>query len=134
MIPYRSDSLSADLLFEDLLIERRNDLPAALSQARIRERRVGRIAASTAGVAGGALLMIMTFATFSPTPWRKAIRDLAWYAIEKRSKGLSRRTLLWTVVASAVLGAYLSFIPPVLTGLTGALFVPGMFLFDRRAS
>lgn len=70
MIPYRSDSLSADLLFEDLLIERRNDLPAALSQARIRERRVGRIAASTAGVAGGALLMIMTFATFSPTPWR----------------------------------------------------------------
>lgn len=64
----------------------------------------------------------------------KAIRDLAWYAIEKRSKGLSRRTLLWTVVASAVLGAYLGFIPPVLTGLTGALFVPGMFLFDRRAS
>jgi hypothetical protein len=53
---YRDDSFAADLRYDDLREQRLEELPSALTVARIRERRVGRIAAGTAGI-GGALVL-----------------------------------------------------------------------------
>lgn len=40
--------------------------------------------------------------------------------------------LVWTITASAIPGAIFLFVPPVLVGLTGLVFVPWMFLWVAR--
>lgn len=55
---YRHDALAADLRYGDLLEKRLEELPSALAVARVRERRVGRIAAGITGIAGTLLLVI----------------------------------------------------------------------------
>jgi hypothetical protein len=67
---YRDASFGVDLRIDDLVTERRNALPAALSQARVRERRAGRIVAGITGIAGGSLLMLLAVASFVPRPAR----------------------------------------------------------------
>lgn len=67
---YRDGSFGADLRIDELVTERRSALPAALSQARVRERRVGRIVAGITGIAGGSLFMLLALVSFVMPPWR----------------------------------------------------------------
>lgn len=62
----------------------------------------------------------------------KKLKALPSVLIEKEGKSLGWSALWWAAVASAVPGAVLYLIPPLIALATGLLFMPAMFYFMRR--
>jgi hypothetical protein len=57
----------------------------------------------------------------------KKLREMPLSEIDRAGSSMAWRAFWWTVFASALPGAILYLIPPVLTLLTGLLFSPAMF-------
>jgi hypothetical protein len=62
----------------------------------------------------------------------KKLREMPLSEIDRAGSSMAWRAVWWTVFASALPGAILYLIPPVLTLLTGLLFSPAMFYMMRK--